>query len=80
MTRCTMTMAQPPVVAPDRATRVPGPCQGDTEANMISWMEGTLSFSQAVATELFTGQLLKSWHKFANMRDNNIDQVISAIR
>jgi hypothetical protein len=67
------TMAQPPVVAPDRAMHVPGPRQDDTEANMISWMEGTLGFSQAVVTELCRGQLLKSWREFADMRDGNID-------
>jgi hypothetical protein len=62
---------------PDRAMRVPSPRQGDTEANMISWNEGTLGFSQTVATELYQGELLKSC---SDMRDEDIEQVIAAIQ
>jgi hypothetical protein len=47
---------------------------------MISWMEHTLGFSRAVATELYRGQLLKSWKEFADVRDDDIDRVIAAIR
>ena len=60
--------------------RLAGPRQGDTEANMISWMEHTLGFSQVVATELYRGQLLKTWREFADIRDDDIDRVIAAIR
>jgi hypothetical protein len=58
---------------------VPGLRQGDTEANMISWMEGTLGFSQDVATNLYQNQLLKFWKEFSDMSDENIDRVIAAI-
>ncbi len=46
---------------------------------MISWMENTLCFSRVVTTKLYRGQLLKTWKEFPDMRDNDIDQVISAI-
>ena len=58
--------------------RVPGPRQGDTEANMISWMEGTLGFSRHVAVNLYQIQLLRTWKEFSDMRDDYIDQVIAA--
>ena len=60
--------------------RLASPRPGDTEANMISWMENTLGFSRAVATELYRGQLLKTWKEFADVRDDDIDRVIAAIR
>ncbi len=60
--------------------RVPGPRQGDTEANMISWMEGTLGFSRHVAVNLYQIQLLRTWKEFSDMRDDDIDRVIRAIR
>ena len=63
----------------DSAMHVPGPRQGDTKTNMISWMEGTLGFSQTVVTELYRNQLLKSWKEFSDMRDDDINQVIKAI-
>ena len=47
---------------------------------MISWMKGTLGISRNVATELYRGQLLKSWKEFSDIRDDNIDQVIAAIQ
>ncbi len=46
---------------------------------MISWMEHTLGFSRVVATELYRGQLLKTWKEFADVRDGDIDRVITAI-
>ena len=60
--------------------RLAGPRQGDTEANMISWMENTLGFSRVVATELYKGQLLKTWKDFADVRDDDVDRLIGAIR
>ncbi len=60
-------MARPPAI------RLAGPCQGDTEQNMISWMENTLGFSRVVATELYRGQLLKTWKDFGNVRDDDVD-------
>ena len=69
-------MARTPAVP----VSVAGPRQGDTEANMISWMTGTLGFSRVVATKLYQGQLLKTWKEFADMRDDDIDQVISICR
>ncbi len=57
-----------------------GPCQGDTEANMISWMENTLGFSRTIVTELYKVQLLQSWREFYDMRDDDIDCVIAAMR
>ncbi len=67
-------MARPPPV------RLAGPRQGDTEANMISWMEHTLGFSRVVAIELYRGQLLKTWKEFGDVHDDDINQVIVAIR
>ncbi len=46
---------------------------------MISWMDHTLGFSRVVATELYRGQLLKTWKEFADVQDDDIDQVIAAI-
>ena len=60
--------------------RFAGPRQGDTEVNMISWMESTLGFSRAVATELYNGQLLKTWKDFGDVHDNDINRMITAIR
>jgi len=46
-------MARPPP-----PIRFAGIRTGDTEQNMIRWMEHTLGFSQEVATVLYQGQLL----------------------
>ncbi len=62
------------------AIRLAGPRPGDTEQNMISWMEHTLGFSRVVATELYRGQLLKTWKDFSNVRDNDVDRIFAAIR
>ncbi len=40
---------------------------------MISWIEHTLGFSQVVVTELYRGQLLKTWKEFADVRNDDID-------
>jgi hypothetical protein len=68
-------MARPPADTPSA-----GPRQGDTEQNMISWMENTLGFSRVVATELYQGQLLKTWKDFGDVRDDDVDRMIAAIR
>ncbi len=47
---------------------------------MISWMENTLGFSRVVATELYRGQLLKTWKDFGDVLDDNVDRMIAAIR
>ena len=47
---------------------------------MIRWMERTLGFSREVATVLYQGQLLRSWKDFSDVRDNDVDRMIAAIR
>ena len=47
---------------------------------MIRWMENTLGFSQEVATMLYQGQLLRSWKDFSDVRDDDVDRMIAAIR
>ncbi|KAL3816597.1 hypothetical protein ACHAXA_001500 [Cyclostephanos tholiformis] len=52
---------------------------GDTEVNVIFWLEHTLGFSRAVATELYKGQLLKTWKDFVDVRDDDVDRMIAAL-
>ena len=47
---------------------------------MIRWMEHTLGFSREVATVLYQGQLLRSWKDFSDVRDDDVDRMIAAIR
>jgi hypothetical protein len=47
---------------------------------MIRWMERTLGFSREVATVLYQGQLLRSWKDFSDVRDDDVDRMIAAIR